>query len=313
MVCQHALCIRRNRDRETIVVGRLDETRDHFTEDILQVNRRRLEADLSELELRDAEQVVGEPREMLGLESQLVQAFVACVLRETVAGVVHQREPRLDLCQRCAQLMRREHHEFALDAIDFAQLRERGVLELDRPAQLTVAFTDELPRKQVAAERDDEQEEEARHERIHERCVEVMVRDVEADDEVRKPGDDGARHARCESEAQAARDHDDEERDGEVGVVATGEVHEPARDCEVERDGRHLETASRDAMREEHHRRREVEDAPAAEHQVDRSGRLSGRKSGEVVGDSGEDEHHPAAQLDRALDPDPAVASGHAC
>jgi hypothetical protein len=85
---------------------------------------------LTGLELGDAEQVVGEPAEVLGLGAQLVEALLACLLGQMVAAVLHERQPRLDLGQRRAQLMRREHHELALDAVHLAQLREDGVLQL---------------------------------------------------------------------------------------------------------------------------------------------------------------------------------------
>ena len=166
VVGEHALRIRRDGDREAIVIGGFDETRDHLAEDVLEVDRRRLETDLTGLELRDAQQVVGEAGEVLGFEAQLVQALVARILGQAIAGVVHEREPRLDLGQRCPQLVRGQHHELALDAIDLAQLGEGRVLELDGSAHLRVAFADQLAREQVAAQRDDEEEEESRHQRI---------------------------------------------------------------------------------------------------------------------------------------------------
>ena len=170
VVSEHALRIGRDGDREAIVVGRFDEPRDHLAEHILEVDRRSLEADLPRLELRDAEQVVGEAGEVLGFEPQLVQALVTRILRKAIARVVHEREPRLDLGQGCPQLVGRQHHELALDAIDLAQLGERGVLELDGSAHLRVALAHQLAREQVAAQRDDEEQEQTRHERVDERA-----------------------------------------------------------------------------------------------------------------------------------------------
>ena len=68
---------------------------------------------------------------MLGFEAQLVEALVASILGKAIPGIVHQCQPRLDLGQRCPQLVGGEHHELALDAVDLAQLREGRVLELD--------------------------------------------------------------------------------------------------------------------------------------------------------------------------------------
>ena len=260
----------------------LDEACDDLAEHVLEIDRRRLQTDLTGLELRDAEQVVGEAGEVLGFEPQLVQALVARILGKAIARVVHEREPRLDLGQRCPQLVGRKHHELALDAVDLTQLGEGRVLELDGPAHLRVALAHQLASEEVAAQRDNEQEEEPRHQRVHERGVEVMVGDVEPDHEVRDTGDERARHAADQPETQAAGDHDDEEGDGQVGVVSAGQIDESARDREVEHDGRHLETAARDAMGEEHHRRREIEHAPGAEHQVDRRGRLAGARPGKL-------------------------------
>ena len=166
MVGEHALRIGRDGDREAIVIGRFDEPRDDLAEHILEVDGRRLETDLTRLELRDAQEVVGQASEMLGLEPQLVQALVTRILREAIAGIVHEREPCLDLGQWCPQLVRRQHHELALDAIDLAQLREGRVLELDGPAHLRITLADQLASEQVAAQRDDEEEEESRHQRI---------------------------------------------------------------------------------------------------------------------------------------------------
>ncbi len=81
VVRQHALRVGCDRDGEAVVVGGFDESRDDLTEHLLEVDCRGLEADLTGLELRDAEQVVGKPGKVFGLETQLVQALVARVLR----------------------------------------------------------------------------------------------------------------------------------------------------------------------------------------------------------------------------------------
>ena len=240
-----------------------------------------------------------------------MQPLVTRILGQAIARIVHQGQPGLDLGQWCPQLVRGQHHELALDAINLAQLGEGRVLELDGPAHLGVALADELAREQVAAQRDNEQEEEPRHQRIDQRGVEMVIGDVEPDHEICGSGDERAGHAPHQSEAQAAGDDDNEEGDGKVGVVSTGQIDEPAGDREVEDDGGDLEAAAGNPVGQQHDRRRQVEHAPGAEHQVDRGGGLTGGEPREVVGDGRKDEHHPAAQLDRPFDARPAIARGH--
>ena len=200
----------------------LDEARDGLADHRLQLAGAGLEPDLSGLELGDGEQVVGEPGQVLGLRAQLPDALIACAGGEPIARVLHQAHPRLDLGQRRAQLVRGQHHEVALDAVDLAQLVEGHRLQLVGVGELPGPVLDHLARQQAADQGDDDEEEEPFGEEVGVGGVEGLVVE-EADPQVDGRDAHRAEEAAAQPEAQAAGD------DHKVKTRPSWELNPPVR------------------------------------------------------------------------------------